>query len=308
MNRQKGRTKCPPVTGNADVLARVSRSTANIPRTFWIEVPPHMLEIFEPLYAPLPNIERYLERIGISSFDNPDKETLDSLILCHQRTVPFENLDIYDAAADISLNIPALYDKIVLRRRGGYCFELNAVFMSLLTSLGYDCCAVAVRVVWNLPDVMPISHRAVIVTIDGIRYFCDVGFGGPSPQNALYLDVIGLQTSGTNVFLFEKSEAGTVMYRMLNGNKERLLLFHETPCDPVDFLAFNEYQSKNNNSMFRKNRLVNLITETGSITLTGNALKIHDDGNTLEETLSGEQELRAALKKHFDLSVDFPLK
>jgi len=267
-----------------------------------------MIELFEPLYAPIPDSERYLERIGISSFDCPDKETLDRLVLCHQRTVPFENLDIYDAAADISLNIPALYDKIVLRRRGGYCFELNAAFMSLLASLGYDCHAVAVRVVWNFPDVMPISHRAMIVTIDGVRYFCDVGFGGPSPQNALYLDVVGFQASGANVFMFEKGESGTVMYRMVNGGRERLLLFEETPCDPVDFLAFNEYQSKSKDSMFRKDRIVNLATETGSITLTGNVLKIHDDGDTSEETLSDERELKAAMKKHFGLSVDFPLK
>jgi N-hydroxyarylamine O-acetyltransferase len=267
-----------------------------------------MIEHFKPLYESLPDSGRYLERIGMGSVDSLDKETLDRLVRCHQRTVPFENLDIYDADIDISLNIPSLYDKIVLRRRGGYCFEQNAAFMSLLASLGYDCYALAVRVVWNFPDVMPVSHRATVVTIDGIRYFCDVGFGGPSPQNALYLDVAGFQESGANIFLFEKSESGTTMYRMVNGEKERLLLFSETPCDPVDFLALNEYQSRSKDSMFRKGRLINLTTETGSITLTGNVLKIHDDGATSEETLSSEEELKAALKQHYGLSVDFPLK
>ena len=267
-----------------------------------------MLEVFEPLYAPLPDSKRYLERIGIGSIDKPDKKTLDRLVLCHQRTVPFENLDIYDADNDISLNINDLYDKIVRRRRGGYCFELNAAFMSLLVSLGYDCYAIAVRVVWNFPGVMPISHRATIVTIDGARYFCDVGFGGPSPQNALILDDDGLQKSGTNVFQIEKVESDIVIHRIVNGEKERLLLFSATPYYPVDFLAFNEYQSKSKNSMFRKGRLLNLITETGSITLTGNMLKIHDGGNTSEKTLSDEQELKAAMKKHFGLTVDFPFK
>ena len=267
-----------------------------------------MIELFEPLYAPLPDSGRYLERIGVSATDKADGKTLNKLVLCHLRTVPFENLDIYDAQADVSLNIPALYDKIVTRRRGGYCFELNAAFMSLLASLGYDCYAIAVRVVWNFPDVMPISHRAAIVTIGGARYFCDVGFGGPSPQNALNLDDAGLQESGTNVFQVEKGKSGTVIHRIVNGEKERLLLFREEPCDPVDFLAFNEYQSKSRDSMFRKVRLLNLVTETGSVTLTGNVLKIHDGGNMSEKTLSGEQELKDAMKKHFGLSVDFPLK
>ncbi|MDR0311912.1 MAG: arylamine N-acetyltransferase [Acidobacteriota bacterium] len=263
---------------------------------------------FKPLYAPLPDSKRYLERIGISSIDGPDKETLDRLVLCHQRTVPFENLDIYDADAYISLGIPELYDKIVLRRRGGYCFELNAAFMGLLISLGYDCYALAVRVVWNFPDVMPISHRATVVTIDGVRYFCDVGFGGPSPQNALYLDVTGFQESGANIFEIEKGKSGTTIHRIVNGKRERLLLFSEEPCDPVDFLALSEYQSRGRDSMFRKGRLLNLVTETGSITLTGNVLKIHDDGNTSEKTLSDEQEIKASMEKNFGLSVDFPLK
>jgi arylamine N-acetyltransferase len=95
---------------------------------------------------------------------------------------------------------------------------------------------------------------------------------------------------------------------MVNGENERLLLFSEEPCDPVDFLALNEYQSRGRESMFRKGRLVNLVTETGSISLTGNVLKIHDGGNTSETTLSDEQELKTALKKHFGLSVDFPLR
>ena len=267
-----------------------------------------MLEAFKPLYSPLPDSRRYLERIGIDSIDKPDKKNLDKLVLHHQMAVPFENLDIYDADTDISLEIPTLYDKIVLRRRGGYCFELNAAFMSLLSSLGYDCYAIAVRVVWNFPDVMPISHRATIVTIDGERFFCDVGFGGPSPQNALNLNDGGLQESEINVFKVEKVASGTVIHRMVNGIKERLLLFLETPCDPVDFLAFNEYQSRSRESMFRKVRLLNLVTETGNITLTGNVLKIHDGGNISEKTLSDERELKAAMKEHFGLSVDFPLK
>ena len=270
-----------------------------------------MFEHFKLLYEPLPDSGRYLERIGIKSIDAPDKETLDNLVLCHQRTVPFENLDIYDADdadIDISLSIPALYDKIVLRRRGGYCFELNAAFMSLLKSLGYDCYALAVRVVWNFQDVMPISHRATVVTIDGIRYFCDVGFGGPSPQGALYLDVDGFQESGTNTFKIEKVKSGTVIHRMVNGQKERLLLFSEEPCDPVDFLALNEYQSRSRDSMFRKGRLLNLVTENGNKTLTGSVLTINESGNKAETTLSGEQELKAAMNEHFGLSVDFPLK
>ena len=120
--------------------------------------------MFEELYAPLPDKSRYLERIGLTEAPAPTLETLDRLILAQLRHVPFENLDVYDADAEVSLAIEDLFDKIVVRRRGGYCFELNALFMSLLKEIGFDCYPVMVRVVWNggagVPaDFAPRRHR-----------------------------------------------------------------------------------------------------------------------------------------------------
>ena len=264
--------------------------------------------LFGPLYEPIPDCGKYLERIGLSPIRKADKETLDLLVLSHQKSVPFENLDVYDAGLDISLGIPELYDKIVLRRRGGYCFELNAAFSSLLSGLGYTCYSVAVRVVANASILMPLSHRASIVTIGGVRFFCDVGFGGPSPQGALVLDDTEPQRSGPNTFIIKKDKQDIVICRIVDGNAEPLLSFLETPCDPVDFLALNEYQSKSKNSMFRITRICNLVTDTGSITLSDNVLKLHSDSNTIEKTLETEGDLRSALKNNYGIQVDFPLR
>ena len=265
-------------------------------------------ELFAPLYAPLPDSGKYLERIGIRSVQNADRETLDALVSAHQSSVPFENLDVYDAETELSLNIPALYEKIVLRRRGGYCFELNGVFMALLQSLGYDCHAAAARVIWHATCTMPLSHRVTIVTIDGVRYFCDVGFGGPSPRGAILLDESAPQASGAHTFIFDKSTGVTVISRMVDGEPEPLLTFSESPCDQVDFLALNEYQSRNKNSKFKQARTLNLVTDTGSITLSENLLTINSNGNADETELKTDAELRGALKKHFGIEVDFKLR
>jgi N-hydroxyarylamine O-acetyltransferase len=264
-------------------------------------------ELFAPLYAPIPDVGKYLERIGLDSIQNPDRENLDALVLAHQRNVPFENLDVYDAEIDVSINIPALYDKIVLQHRGGYCFELNAAFMGLLKCLGYDCHAVAARVIWHATCYMPLTHRATIVTIDGVRYFCDVGFGGPSPQRALLLDDSRAQQSGANKFFFEKKDINIMMSRLVNGEKEPLLLFSEIQSDPVDFLALNEYQAKSKNSYFKMARMLNLVTQTGSTTLTGNVFTINSNGSSVEKTLETEADLRQVMKDHFGLEVNYPL-
>jgi N-hydroxyarylamine O-acetyltransferase len=121
--------------------------------------------MFEELYAPLPDRQGYLERIGADNPAAPDKDTLDRLILAHQYAVPFENLDVFDAGRDILLDTASLYDKIVGRRRGGYCFELIRAVLSLLLDLGFDCFPIAVRVVWHLDCYMPVTHRAGVVQI-----------------------------------------------------------------------------------------------------------------------------------------------
>ena len=266
-------------------------------------------ELYNPLYAPIPDVEKYLERIGMQNFEKPDKETLDALILAHLRTVPFENLDVFDADIGTNLNIESLYEKIVTNRRGGYCFELNAAFTALLEGLGYDCCPIAVRVVWNATRYMPHSHRAAIVTIDGVRYFADVGFGGPSAQGALLLDYPGEQPSGSNVFVIERDEQDTIICRLVDGKKDKLLAFREQRCDPADFLPLNSHLSMSHYSMFRKGRLINLVTPTGSKTLSGNVLTINTTGGEpVQKTLETEAEVRDALKEHFGIDVDMPLK
>ena len=265
-------------------------------------------ELFDSLHLPLPDKNKYLERIGVTAVEKTDRQNLDALILAHQRNVPFENLDIFDAEADINLDIPSLFDKVVTRRRGGYCFELNAVFMSLLQALGYECYPLAVRVVWHATRHMPVTHRATVVIIDGEKYFCDVGFGGPSPQGAVRLEHDIEQQSGTDVFKLITRDGNTVTGRMADDEFEQLLMFRDDPADAVDFLAPNEYQSKSKHSFFKMDRMLNLTTQNGCKVVAGNTLKIHENGRVTERVLDSEASLRSALAEHFGIAVDFTLK
>jgi N-hydroxyarylamine O-acetyltransferase len=265
--------------------------------------------MYEGLSAPLPDRQYYLERIGITGELKPDLKTLDKLILAQLRNVPFENLDVYDTGTDILLDIEHLFDKIVVRHRGGYCFELNALFMSLLKDLGFECYPIMVRVIWMSTSYEPVSHRAGIVIIDGTRYFCDVGFGGPSPCSALKLDDPSEQQSGMNHFVFAKAPDGDfIMYRIVNDAREQLLKFDDRPCENVDFLAPNEYISQNKQSGFKQMRMINISCAGGSASINTNILRIHKDGLVEETVLDTEDKIREALLNHFGIDVDFPLK
>ena len=94
--------------------------------------------LLETLYEPVPDVEAYLERIHMYLPIRNDKETLDRLIYLHQCAIPFENLDVYYAKKEISQGITDLFDKIICKHRGGFCFEMNNLFYAFLKTLGFD--------------------------------------------------------------------------------------------------------------------------------------------------------------------------
>src|SRR5687768_9467525 len=83
------------------------------------------------------DVDAYLHRINYQGSLAPTARTLRDLQVAHLQTVPFENLSIH-SAEPIILNDEALFEKIVLRRRGGFCYELNGLFAALLRKLGFE--------------------------------------------------------------------------------------------------------------------------------------------------------------------------
>lgn len=119
----------------------------------------------------------YLKRLGISLPDQLSSGFLDKLIQTHLYKIPFENLDLIKDHKVITTDLETVYQKIVLGSRGGYCFELNALFLGLLRGLGYTAYPIACRVLMRPGLRMP-THRASVVCLEDRKYFCDVGYGG----------------------------------------------------------------------------------------------------------------------------------
>lgn len=263
--------------------------------------------MYEGLYAPLPDAGLYLRRLGLERLPEEKIACLDLLVNAHQRRVAFENIDLYDAGRNVSLAIPDIFEKVVVKGHGGYCFELNALFMSLLQALGYDCYAVAARVVWRFDHMPPLSHRATIVTVAGRRYYCDVGFGGPSPNCALLLEETASQQVGNVAFQFARDGHLFRLNRLAAGKKEAVMIFSELPVDPVDFLPLSHFQARGN-GRFQNNRIVSIRTEAGCCSLENNLLRITEGDTAWEKELVSVAELRQALQKYFGLQPDFPLR
>ncbi|MFE7813457.1 arylamine N-acetyltransferase [Streptomyces sp. NPDC057433] len=123
-------------------------------------------------------VDAYLRRLGVGRPARPTADALRELHLRHLRTVPFENLSVH-LGEEIVLDGGRLLDKVVSGRRGGFCYELNGVFGTLLTALGYEVTLLAARVYGDGGRLgIPYDHLALRVrTQDGGDLLADVGFG-----------------------------------------------------------------------------------------------------------------------------------
>lgn len=261
--------------------------------------------MFAALNEKLTDCSAYLSRIAFDMPVSVDKSTLDSLVFRHQCAIPFENLDIHDLGRVISLSTSDLYKKVILEHRGGYCFELNALFYLLLNELGFSPTAHLARVLRGKDFVPPMLHRVNIANIDGEQYFCDVGFGGPTPAYSLRLVEGEVENvRGMEFFFTRQQPYWWTLNRNIEGGVEKILSFCEVPLEPVDFVTPNEYSSKSPDSFFKLSRVINIRTQDGSKSIMNNTFSIVSDGVKEEIPLLSSVDLSATLNEHFNIDIE----
>jgi len=143
-------------------------------------------------------IKAYIKRINYKGSLEPTVETLRGLQLAHLQTVPFENLSIH-AKEPILLQEDSLFEKIVMRKRGGFCYELNGLFAALLRELGFEVTMLSAGVAKNDGGFGPdFDHMTLMVSLEE-RWLVDVGFGD-SFQQPLLIDSRDVQLQGVRSY------------------------------------------------------------------------------------------------------------
>ncbi|MBB4096587.1 arylamine N-acetyltransferase family protein [Sphingomonas kyeonggiensis] len=124
------------------------------------------------------DLQAYFTRIGHDGALAPDRATLTALMRAHLAAMPFENLDV-QLGRPVSLDPDAIFDKLVTRRRGGWCYEQNGLFGRVLAALGYDVRRISAGVMRHVIGEASLgNHLALLVTLEGRSWLVDVGFGG----------------------------------------------------------------------------------------------------------------------------------
>jgi N-hydroxyarylamine O-acetyltransferase len=245
------------------------------------------------------DITAYLDRIDYRGPLDPTAETLCRLQVAHLRAVPFENLSIR-AGEPITLEDGALFDKIVGRRRGGFCYEVNGLFAALLRGLGFDVRLLSAGVARTGGGFGPdFDHMALLVALEE-RWLADVGFGD-SFQGPLRLDERGPQQQGRRAWRIDPDGERLVLARREGGGAwEPQYRFTLRPHHYPDYAEMCRYHQTSPESHFTRGRVISRVIEGGRVTLSEMRLiETTDAGARSERTLTDDDEYRAALRDHF---------
>ena len=244
----------------------------------------------------------YLDRIEAARPAVLDAAALGALHLAHQRAVPFENLSIH-LGEPISLDEADLIAKIVTRRRGGFCYELNGAFALLLEGLGARVRRVAARA-YGGEGLLgpPFDHLALVVHLpDGSGpWLADVGFGSHSSYPLRYDGRDGQDDPGGRFVLADAPDGdvdvakdGEPQYRI--ERRERAL---------ADFVPTCWWQQTSPDSHFTGSTICSRLTAEGRISLSGRTLIRTSGGVRTEQDLGPDGAVLAAYREHFGIVLD----
>lgn len=244
------------------------------------------------------DVDAYLARLGVAWPAAADLATLRHLQERHLAAIPFENLSIH-LGEPVELDVEALSGKIVDRRRGGFCYELNGLFAALLRELGYAASLHAAQVFRQDGTLgPPLDHAAIVVSLEE-PWLVDVGFGRFS-RHPLRLSGVDAQTDPDGEFLVLDAPHRDV--DVLRDGKPQYRL-ERRPRPLSDFVPMAWWQATSPESHFTKSLTCSRPTSQGRVTLSGNRLIETVDGVRHEVVLPTEAAIRMAYRVYFGLPL-----
>jgi N-hydroxyarylamine O-acetyltransferase len=244
-------------------------------------------------------LQDYLDRIHFVGDIKSNIKSIGKLMQCQLFSIPFEDLDV-QAGKTISLAGNDIVDKLITRKRGGYCYEVNGLFALVLQKMDIPYRFVAARPLVT-PVENPKTHIAIIVTVESEEYLIDLGFGGNGIREPLKLNDTTAVQQGTETFALVKSENGSfILQTLLHNEWKDLYSFDLSHQEWIDFKPANHYNSTHPDSFFTQNLVVVLQNPLGKKILFKNSFKSIENGKAQSYTFEPEQ-LDGILATEFNL-------
>jgi N-hydroxyarylamine O-acetyltransferase len=249
------------------------------------------------------DLNLYLHRIRHSLDVGPTIECLESLQRTQHHTIPFENFDI-QLDRSIDLAPETLFRKLVLGSRGGYCFELNGLFLSALQKIGFKARPLLGRVHIS-GEATGRGHQISLVTIDNKLWIADVGFGADTPRCPLPLETdTPTSSGGQTIQIIESDKFGFMVQALREGAWRSLYSFDLEHVCRGDIEYGNYYTSTHPDSIFVMARIAVLPQEAGYLSLFDNKLTSVEAGKNESEVIEDGASYLDVLENRFGIKLD----
>ncbi|CRZ16959.1 arylamine N-acetyltransferase family protein [Mycolicibacterium neworleansense] len=259
-----------------------------------------------------PDLTAYFDRIGLQGPVAADVDALHNVVAAHGRSIPFENLDPLLGIPVADLGAEALADKLITRRRGGYCYEHNGLLGYVLDELGYGVERLAGRVVWMKQPGAPLpalTHNVLAVTVPGEagRFLVDVGFGGQTLSSPIRLQTGAVQQTRHEPYrLTELPTQGAPEYELaaqVRGQWQPLYHFSAVPQPRIDLEVGSWYVSTHPGGIFVVGLTAALVTDEARINLRGRNLAVHHRDGTEKIRFDTATQVLDALTERFGVNL-----
>jgi len=246
------------------------------------------------------HVPAYFERIGYRGPLAPTAEVLRDLHRAHMLSVPFENLDIV-LGRKIVCDEDAFVRKIVDRRRGGFCYELNGAFAGLLRAIGFQVTLLSARVPReDGTDSPEFDHLTLRIDL-AEPWLADVGFGDSFLEPLELRSGAERSQDGWTYRVADCGESLFVERTEREGAWKRQYSFTLAPRSLSDFAAMCHYHQTSLESPFTRTSVCSMATPDGRITVADRKLILTRNGSREERLLASDPEWRAALREHFNI-------
>ncbi len=245
----------------------------------------------------------YCRRIGMEEPRKASEETLRAMHRAQLFTIPFENFDI-QLGRGIDVSPAAIYEKLVRHPRGGYCFELNGLFLQALLHFGFEARALLARVhVRGEPSGR--THQLSLIEIEGREWIADVGFGASTPRAPLPFEFDRItEQDGARNRLIAAEPWGIMLQQEGPEGWENLYSFDLMHVCRADIATGNHYTSTHPGVHFTKMRMANLPNAGGRLSLADFVLTEVRDGETRRVPVPDGESYLGLLREKFGIELD----
>lgn len=250
-------------------------------------------------------LDQYLTRLALTVPKSLNLDFVYELQRRHVAEFSFNSLAVV-LGEDISLDVEAISEKIVTRGMGGYCFEHNKLTYELLKELGYDVQLKLARVLNNnLEREAGRTHRVTLLTLEGVSYLVDTGFGGNGPIAPLRLDINTDQTAGLDRYrLLAKGKGEYDLQVIKDADYFTLYRFDNAAYSDGDCELGHFYSHKNPHAVFLKNLMVTLKKNDQTLALVNSELITRDRLGERKQQIESPEVLGNILLSEFDIALE----